>query len=187
MKHLTRNERSPRLPVYWMNRDESRGRGREAQALSRLAKEVCKQARSSTYSGRALRRQVTAWQALGIDVVFLPASFCRDPRTKYGILIGAREFVCGVSKDRNETNVVRLLENFLFPNEALRPELDALMMAKARQDAAGDCRNASHDRFCRPDDDLPFVADDGETMLAHDTGPVEQTDKQQCCSNSSTD
>jgi hypothetical protein len=28
-----------------------------------------------------------------------------------------------------------LLENFLFPNDALRPELDALKIAKARQDA----------------------------------------------------
>jgi hypothetical protein len=32
----------------------------------------------------------------------LPASFCRYPRTKYGILIGTREFVSGVSCDRNE-------------------------------------------------------------------------------------
>ena len=86
-----------------------------------------------------------------------------------------------------KTNVVRLLENFRFPNDALRPQLDALKVAKATQHAAGDCRNASNDGFWRPDDDLPFVADDGETMLAHDTGPVEQTDKQQCCSNSSTD
>ena len=34
-----------------------------------------------------------------------------------------------------KTNVVRLLENFRFPNDALRPELDALKIAKARQDA----------------------------------------------------
>jgi len=34
-----------------------------------------------------------------------------------------------------KTNVVRLLENFRFPNDALRPELDTPMMAKARQDA----------------------------------------------------
>ena len=34
-----------------------------------------------------------------------------------------------------KTRFVRLLENFPFPSDALRPELDALMMAKARQDA----------------------------------------------------
>jgi hypothetical protein len=60
------------------------------------------------------------------------------------------------------------------------------MMTKARQDAAGDCRNASHDGFWRPDVDLPFVTDDGETMLAHDTGAVEQTDRQESGGNEST-
>ncbi len=35
-----------------------------------------------------------------------------------------------------KTNVVvRVLENLLFPNHALRSELDALMIAKAGQDA----------------------------------------------------
>ena len=34
-----------------------------------------------------------------------------------------------------KTNFVRLLENFRFPNDALRPQLDALMMVKARQHA----------------------------------------------------
>ncbi len=34
-----------------------------------------------------------------------------------------------------KTNVVRWLENFRFPNVALRPELDAPKVAKARQDA----------------------------------------------------
>jgi len=34
-----------------------------------------------------------------------------------------------------KTNVVRVLENFLFPNDALRPELDALMIAKTGHDA----------------------------------------------------
>ena len=41
--------------------------------------------------------------------------------------------------------------------------------------------------FAGPDVDLPFIADDGETVLAHETGPVEQTHKQECCSNESTD
>jgi hypothetical protein len=34
-----------------------------------------------------------------------------------------------------KTNVVRVLENLLFPNDALRPELDALMIAKTGHDA----------------------------------------------------
>jgi hypothetical protein len=34
-----------------------------------------------------------------------------------------------------KTNVVRVLENLLFPNHALRSELDALMIAKAGQHA----------------------------------------------------
>ena len=38
-----------------------------------------------------------------------------------------------------KTNVVRLLENFRFPNDALRPQLDALKVAKAGQDAG--CRS----------------------------------------------
>jgi hypothetical protein len=34
-----------------------------------------------------------------------------------------------------KTNFVRALENFLFPNHALRRQLDAAMIAKAGQDA----------------------------------------------------
>jgi len=34
-----------------------------------------------------------------------------------------------------KTNFVRVLENLPFPNHALRPKLDALMMAKAGQHA----------------------------------------------------
>ena len=34
-----------------------------------------------------------------------------------------------------KTNFVRVRESVLFPNHALRPELDALMIAKAAQDA----------------------------------------------------
>ena len=33
-----------------------------------------------------------------------------------------------------KTNVVRVLENLAFPNHALRPELNAPMIAKAGQD-----------------------------------------------------
>ena len=138
MKHLTRNERSPRLPVYWMNRDESRRRGREAQALSRPAKEVGKQARSSTYSGRALRRRVTAWQALELTSSFFPQSSAaiRGPNMAFLLVLANLYRVFRATEMK--TNVVSLLENFLFPNDALRPHLDALKIAKARQHAG--CR-----------------------------------------------
>jgi hypothetical protein len=135
MKHLTRNERSPRLPVYWMNRDESRGRGREAQALSRPGKEVCKHARSSTYSGRALRRQVTAWQALELTSSFFPQISAAIPGPNMAFLLVPENLYAVFRRTEMKTNVVRLLENFRFPNDALRPELDTPMMAKARQDA----------------------------------------------------
>ena len=135
MKHLTRNERSPRLPVYWMNRDESRGRGREAQALSRPGKEVCKHARSSTYPGRALRRQVTAWQALELTSSFFPQISAAIPGPNMAFLLVPENLYAVFRRTEMKTNVVRLLENFRFPNDALRPELDTPMMAKARQDA----------------------------------------------------
>src|SRR6266850_4853830 len=138
MKHLTRNERSPRLPVHWMNRDESRGREREAQALSRLAKEVCKHARSSAYSGRALRRQVTAWQALELTSSFFPQSSAAIRGPNMACLLVPENLHLVFRGTEMKTNVVRLLENFRFPNDALRPQLDALMMVKARQHAG--CR-----------------------------------------------
>jgi hypothetical protein len=40
-----------------------------------------------------------------------------------------------------------------------------------------DWMNVSNDGFWRPDVRLPFVTDDGETILTHYTGLVEQTDK----------
>jgi hypothetical protein len=39
-----------------------------------------------------------------------------------------------------------------------------------------DWMNVSHDGFWRPDVRLPFITDDGSTILAHYTGLVEQTD-----------
>jgi hypothetical protein len=108
MKHLTRNERSPRLPVCWMNRDESRGRGREAQALSRLAKEVCKHARSSTYSGRALRRQVTAWQALELTPSFFPQASAAIRGPNMAFLLVLRICIRCFGGTEMKTNVVSL-------------------------------------------------------------------------------
>jgi hypothetical protein len=118
-----------------MNRDESRGRGREAQVLSRPAKEVCKHARSSTYSGRALRRRVTSWQALELTSSFFPQSSAAIGGPNMASLLVLANLYPVFRATEMKTNVVRLLENFRFPNDALRPELDALMMAKARQDA----------------------------------------------------
>jgi hypothetical protein len=118
-----------------MNRDESRGRGREAQALSRFAKEVCKHARSSTYSGRALRRRVTAWQALKLTSSFFPQVSAAIGGPNMACLLVLPNLYPVFRGTEMKTNFVRLLENVPFPNDALRPELEALMMAKARQDA----------------------------------------------------
>jgi hypothetical protein len=118
-----------------MNRDESRGREREAQALSRLAKEVCKHARSSTYSGRALRRQVTAWQALELTSSFFLQSSAAIRGPNMAFLLVPENLHPVFPGTEMKTNFVRWLENFLFPNDALRPELDALKVAKARQHA----------------------------------------------------
>jgi hypothetical protein len=121
-----------------MNRDESRGREREAQTLSRPAKEVCKQARSSTYSGRALRRRVTSWQTLELTSSFFPQSSAAIRGPNMACLLVPENLHPVFRGTEMKTNFVRLLESFLFPDDALRPELDALMMAKARQDAG--CR-----------------------------------------------
>jgi hypothetical protein len=40
-----------------------------------------------------------------------------------------------------------------------------------------DWMNVSSDGFWRPDVRLPFITDDGETVLLHYTGLVEQTDR----------
>lgn len=109
-----------------MNRDESRGREREAQALSRPSKEVCKHARSSTYSGRALRRQVTAWQALELTPSFFPQASAAIRGPNMACLLVPENLHPMFRGTEMKTNFVRLLENFLFPNDALRPELDAL-------------------------------------------------------------
>jgi hypothetical protein len=101
-----------------MNRDESRGRGREAQALSRPGKEVCKHARSSTYSGRALRRQVTAWQALELTSSFFPQISAAIPGPNMAFLLVPENLYAVFRRTEMKTNVVRLLENFRFPNDA---------------------------------------------------------------------
>src|SRR5882762_19535 len=110
MKHLTRNERSPRLLVHWMNRDESRGREREAQALSRPAKEVYKQARSSTYSGRALRPQVTRRQALELTPSFFPqvSAAIRGPNMASSLI--PENLYPVFRATEMKTNFVRVLE-----------------------------------------------------------------------------
>jgi hypothetical protein len=52
-----------------------------------------------------------------------------------------------------------------------------------------DWMNVSSDGFWRPDVRLPFITDDGETVLLHYTGLVEQTDKfkQAATADQSTD
>jgi hypothetical protein len=71
-----------------------------------------------------------------IGVFIFPAHFCRDRRTKLRIAMNAREFVSSISGDRMRPNHVRLPENFLFPEGASKPDLDALKTAKARQDVS---------------------------------------------------
>jgi hypothetical protein len=51
------------------------------------------------------------------------------------------------------------------------PNINATLAAPG-----SDWMNVSHDGFWRPDVRLPFITDDGETVLAHYTGLVEQTD-----------
>jgi hypothetical protein len=50
------------------------------------------------------------------------------------------------------------------------PKINATLAAPG-----SDWMNVSNDGFWRPDVRLPFVTDDGETVLAHYTGLVEQT------------
>jgi Protein of unknown function (DUF3237) len=51
------------------------------------------------------------------------------------------------------------------------PQINATLAAPG-----SDWMNVSNDGFWRPDVRLPFRTDDGETVLAHYTGLVEQTD-----------
>jgi CO dehydrogenase/acetyl-CoA synthase delta subunit len=87
-----------------------------------------------------------------------------------------------------KTNFVRLLENF--------PVSERRVETGARRSDDGEGQTARRlpiagmramTAFGGPDVHLPFVTDDGETILADYTGPIEQTDKQESCSNESTD
>jgi hypothetical protein len=149
MKHLTRNERSPRLLVYWMNRDESRGRGREAQALFRPAKEAANKPEARPILG-GCSLAVIAGRILGgcaatghillssrIDVVvFFPqiSAVIRELSQAPKLV---PENLYPVFREREmRPNSVRLPANSFAPDEALRTDLDALKMAKARQDVS---------------------------------------------------
>jgi len=73
-----------------------------------------------------------------------------------------------------KTNFVRVLENLLFPNHALRPKLDALMMAKPNSTPVSDWSNASHERLLAARCASAFMTGDSETIWAHSTGLVDR-------------
>ncbi|HMJ21653.1 MAG TPA: hypothetical protein VK513_07080 [Terriglobales bacterium] len=73
-----------------------------------------------------------------------------------------------------KTNVVRALENLLFPNHALRPELDALMMAKPDSTQVSHWSNASDERLLAARCRSAFMTGDSETIWAHSTGLVDR-------------
>jgi hypothetical protein len=73
-----------------------------------------------------------------------------------------------------KTNVVRALENLLFPNHALRPELDALMMAKPDSTQVSNWSNASDERLLAARCRSAFMTGDSETIWAHSTGLVDR-------------
>jgi hypothetical protein len=73
-----------------------------------------------------------------------------------------------------KTDVVRVRENFLFPNHALRPELDALMMAKPDSTPVSDWSNASNERLLAARCRSAFMTGDSETIWAHYTGLVDR-------------
>jgi hypothetical protein len=61
-----------------------------------------------------------------------------------------------------KTNFVRVLENLPFPNHALRPKLDALMMAKPESTLVSDWSNASNQRLLAARCRSAFMTGDGE-------------------------
>jgi len=67
-----------------------------------------------------------------------------------------------------------VLENLLFPNHALRRELDALMMAKPDSTPVSDWSNASNERLWAARCASAFMTGDGETIWANDTGLVDR-------------
>jgi hypothetical protein len=73
-----------------------------------------------------------------------------------------------------KTNVVRVRENLLFPNHALRLELDALMIAKPDSTPVGDWSNASNERLLAARCPSAFMTGDSETIWAHYTGLVDR-------------
>jgi hypothetical protein len=82
-----------------------------------------------------LRRRVTSWQALELTPSFFPqvSAAIRGPNMASSLI--PENLYPVLRATEMKTNFVRVRENFLFPNHALRPELDALMIAKAGQDA----------------------------------------------------
>ena len=63
-------------------------------------------------------------------------------------------------------------QNWIVSDATLKgPKINAALAAPG-----SDWMNVSNDGFSRPDIRLPSITDDGETVLAHYTGLVEQTD-----------
>ena len=67
-----------------------------------------------------------------------------------------------------------MLENLLFPNHALRPELDSPMTAKPDSTPVSNWSNASNERLLAARCPSAFMTGDGETIWAHYTGLVDR-------------
>jgi hypothetical protein len=80
-----------------------------------------------------LRRRVTSRQALELTPSFFPQVSAAIGGPNMASSLVPENLYPVFPATEMKTNVVRALENLLFPNHALRPELDALMIAKAGQ------------------------------------------------------
>jgi hypothetical protein len=82
-----------------------------------------------------LRPQVTRRQALELTPSFFPqaSAAIRGPNMASSLV--SENLYPVFRATEMKTNFLRVLENLPFPNHALRPKLDALMMAKAGQHA----------------------------------------------------
>ena len=70
-------------------------------------------------AGAAATRHILPSAKIDV-VVFLPANFCRYSQARSGFVVGTENLYPVFRATEMKTNFVGVLENFLFPNHALR-------------------------------------------------------------------
>jgi hypothetical protein len=80
--------------------------------------------------------RITPWSQSKPASSFFRANFCRDRRTKLASLPAPENLYLVFRGDEMRPNDIHSREDSLFPDDASRPDLEALETAKARQDVS---------------------------------------------------